>query len=339
MGVQFNNYKINDCIPTKPNGILRKPQDLIDPKCSLADLYSQEDECFPLDKFCELNILYFLRNCGMTSHYLSTEQLKERASTISRLPYDKALERSEKLVKYITTNFTKYTSSVVAKELVNIQFLPVMKCPIEVTLPWCNTVELFQSPSKMYSKQYQHLLFTQEPIHSSFDYCENILEILQQDKVPLLAQVLEHVKCLICHWQNNKVNNNETNKLIGEGCKAIYEYLQRSDVITKYKQHEAELQQLKDEITDLPFVWQTDMFLSANNVVLKWNYVSYSDLLHDISKDAENRKFEHLFKLLGIKEYPTLPQCMSILERLHNKFSNTPISSDAIEFCSGIAKY
>ena len=338
-GWEFNLITTNDCIPTKPNGILRKPQDLIDPKCSLADLYSQEDECFPLDKFCELNILYFLRNCGMTSYYLSTEQLKERASTISRLLYDKALERSEKLVKYITTNFTKYTSSVVAKELVNIQFLPVMKCPIEVTLPWYNTVELFQSPSKMYSKQYQHLLFTQEPIHSSFDYCENILEILQQDKVPLLAQVLEHFKCLICHWQNNKVNNNETNKLIGEGCKAIYEYLQRSDVITKYKQHEAELQQLKDEITDLPFVWQTDMFLSANNVVLKWNYVSYSDLLHDISKDAENRKFEHLFKLLGIKEYPTLPQCMSILERLHNKFNNTPISSDAIEFCSGIAKY
>ena len=338
-GWDFNLITTNECIPTKPNGILRKPEDLIDPMCSLADLYSEEDECFPLGKFCEPSTLNFLRNCGMVSYRLSTEQLRERASTISRLPDDKALDRSEKLVKYITINFNKHSSLAIAKELFNIQFLPVMKSPQDITLPWYNTTELFQSPSKMYSKLYQNLLFTQEPIHSPFDYGDNILEILQQNKIPTLAQVLEHFKCLICHWQNNSVNNETTNKFIGESCKAIYEYLQRNNVITKYKQHEAELQQLKDEITDLPFVWQNDMFLSADNVVLKWIYVSYSDLLCDLSKDSENRRFEHLFKLLGINEFPTLPQCMSIVERLHSKFNNTPIPSDAIEFCSGIAKY
>ena len=330
----------NDCIPTKPNKILKKPRDLVDPKCSLAELYSEEDDCFPWDTFCESNTLSSLRNCGMTFINLSAEQVRERASTINRLPDDKAYDRSQKLVKYITITFTTYNSSTIADELNDIKFLPVMKCPKDVELPWYNTTASFETPRKIYSNQYQNLLFTQEPIYNSFSYLSNILEILKQNKIPTLAQVLEHFKCLICHWQNNKVNNEATNKLIRESCKAIYEYLQTSNVIVKHKQHEAELQQLlKDEIGDLPFVWQNDMFLSADNVVLQWSYVPYSDLLCDLSKDPENKKFENLFQLLGINESPTLPQCMSILKRLHDKTDGTSLPSDAIEFCSGIAKY
>ena len=335
-GWQFSLITANECIPTKPNGILKKPQGLVDPKSSLAELYSEEDECFPLDTFCESNTLSSLRNCGITFYYLSVEQLKERATTVSELPSDKANDRSQKLVKYITVNYSTLNSSAIAEELKDIQFLPVMKCPEDVTLPWFCTTTLLETPSKIYSKHFQNLLFTQEPIYSSFNFFNSILELLKQNKIPTLAQVLEHFKCLIQYWQNNKVNNEVTNKLIGESCKAVYEHLQ---TITKYKQHEVELQQLKNEISDLPFVWQNNLFLSADNVVVKWDYVPYSDLLCDLSKDAENRRFEHLFKLLGIKESPTLPQCMSILKRMHENMNDTPLPPDAIEFCNGIAKY
>ena len=335
-GWETNIIRTNKCIPTKPNGILKKPEDLIDPKCSLAELYSEEDECFPLDKFCEPTTLISLRICGMTYYQLSTEQLKERASTINSLPDNKGYDRSQMLVKYITLNFTTYNSSSIADELTDIPFLPVIKCPKEVKLPWFGTASLFETPSKIYSKQYQNLLFSQEPIYISFG---NILEILQQNKIPTLAQVLEHFKCLISYWQDNKVNNEATNILIGESCKVIYEYLQNTNAITKYKQYEAELWQLKNEIGSLPFVWQNNQFLFADNVVMKWDYVPYSDLLCDLSKDVKNKRFEHVFKLLGIKEYPTLSQCMSILERLHNKMNNSPLPSDAIEFCSGVATY
>ena len=337
-GWEFNLITTNDCIPTKPNNNLKKPSELVDPKCSLAELYSEEDECFPQDNFCESNTLTVLRNCGMTFYSLSAEQAKERASTISRLPDDKAYDRSQKLVKYITVTFAAYNSSTIADQLKDIRFLPVMKCPKDVDLPWYNTTASFEAPRKMYSSQYQNLLFTQEPIYKSFSYL-NVLGILKQNKIPTLAQVLEHFRCLICHWQNSKVNNEATNKLIGDSCKEIYEYLQASDGVTKYKQHEAELQQIKDAISDLHFVWQHDMFLPANNVVLKWNYVPHADLLCDLSKDAENKKFENLFRLLGIKESPTLSQCISILKRLCDKTEGTSLTSDAIEFCNGIAKY
>ena len=338
-GWQFSLLTTNKCIPTEPHGTLKKPKDLVDPKCSLAELYSEEDERLPLDKFCEPNTLTSLRNCGMIVYHLSTEQLKERASTINDLVHDKAYDRSQKLVKYITMHFNKCNSSSIADELKNVQFLPVMKCPKDVTLSWFNTAALFEMPSKVFSKWYQNLLFTQEPIHIPFDYCDNVLDILQQNKIPTLAQVLEHFKCLIYHWQGNKVSNEATNKLIGESCKTIYEYLQNTNAIAKYKQCETELQQLKNELVCLPFVWHGNQFLSADNVVLKWKYVPYSDLLCDLSKDADYKRFEHLFKLLGIEEYPTLSQCMCILERLHDRMEDAPLASDAIEFCSGIAKY
>ena len=338
-GWQFKLLTTKECIPTKPNGTLKNPKDLIDPTSSLAELYAEEDECFPLDNFCESNTLSFLRNCGITVSQLSTEQLKERATSVSNLQHDKAHNRSQRVIKYITIHFSKSSSSSIASELKDIEFLPVMKCPEDVTLSWFNTKTLFEAPSKMYSKQHQNLLFTQKLIHRPFDYYDNILEILQQNKNPMLPQVLEHFKCLIYCWQDHKINNEATIKVTGESCKAVYEYLQNTNAIAKYKQCEAELLQLKNEIGTLPFVWHDNQFLSPDNVVLKWDYVPYSDLLCDLSKNLENKRFEHLFKLLGIRESPTVSQCMSILDRLHTRMENSPCQSDAIEFCSGIAKY
>ena len=336
---QFKLLTTKECIPTKPNGTLKKPKDLVDPKCSLAELYAEEDECFPSGKFCESKILSFLRNCGMIIFSLSKEQLKERASTISNLQHDKAYDRSEKLIKYISIHSNKYNSSSIANELKDTKFLPVMKCPEDVTSSWFNTVALFEAPCKMYSKQHQNLLFTQELIHMPFDSYESILTILQQNKNPTLPQVLEHFRCLINDWQNNKVNNEVTIKLVGESCKVIYEYLRNTITVVNYKQYEADLLQLKNKIGTLPFVWHNDQFLSADNVVLNWDYVPYSNLLCDLSKNLENKRFEHLFKLLGIRESPTVTQCMSILDRLHTRMNDSPLQSDAIEFCSGLAKY
>ena len=333
-GWQFNLLTTKECIATKPIGTLKKPKDLVDPKCSLAGLYSEEDECFPSSKFCGLATLNFLRNCDMTFLYLSTEQLKERAYTINSLPNDKAYDRSQKLIKYITLNYATCKSSNIANELKDIQFLPVIKCPKEVRLPWFGAT-IFETPNKIYPKQYQNLLFTQVSLYVSFD---NILEILCQNKIPTFSQVLGQFRQLISYWQNNKINNEPTNKLIGESCQEIYEYLQ-NNAIVKYKQLDKELQQLQDEICNLPFVWQNDIFLPADNVVLKWDYAPYSDLLCDLSKDANNKRFKDLFKLLGINESPTESQCMSILDKLHTRMNDSPLLSDAIEFCLSIAKY
>ena len=337
-GWEYGLITANECIPTKPNGTLKKPKDLVDPHCSLAKLYSEEDECFPQDNFCEQDTITSLKRCEMIFYKLSIEQLKERVSTVTILPIDKAYNRSEEIVKYIIFNYNISDSSKIAKELNEIEFLPVMKCPSEITLPWFGAAASFAAPSKIYSKIHQNVLFTKEPIYDSIEHIQ-ILEILKQNKFASMDTILEHFKCLIYHWQDNKVNNDATNKAIGESCRAVYECLQNSDVIATYHQYEEKLQELKNEIGSLPFVWHNNQFLSADNFVLNWNYVTYNGFLCELSKDIENKRFEQLFRLLGINESPTIAQCMSILQRLHDEMNDDPLSPAAVEFCCGVAKY
>ena len=335
---EYSLITANECIPAKPNGTLKKPKDLVDPNSSLAKLYSEEDECFPQDSFCEQNIITSLKRCGITFYKLTIEQLKERASTVATLPIDKAYNRSEEIVKYILFNYDISNSSRLAKELNKIDFLPVMKCPVEITLPWFGAAALFAAPSRIYSKIHQNILFTKEPIYDSVEHTQ-ILEIMKQNKFPSMDTILEHFKCLISYWQGNKVNNEATNKLIGESCRAVYECLLKSDAIATHYHHEEELQQLKNEIGILPFVWHNNQFLSTDNVVMKWNYVTYNGFLCELSKDTENKRFEQMFRLLGINECPTIAQCMSILQGLHDEMNDNPLSPDAVEFCCGVAKY
>ena len=337
LGWEYPLITANECIPTKPNGTLKKPKDLVDPNSSLAKLYSDEDECFPLEIFCEESIITSLRRLGMKFYSLTEEQLKERASTVSTLSVHNAYNRSEEIVKYIIFNCNNSFFKI-PKELSEIKFLPVMKCPGEITLPWFGGAVLFEAPSKIYSKIYQNVLFTVEPICDSAENIQ-ILEILRQNKLPSMEIILKHFKYLIYHWLDNKDNNGATNKLIRESCRTVYEYLQRSNAIAAYDQNEEEFQQLKNEISSLPFVWHNNQFLSADNVVLKWKYVTYSDYLCELSKDAENMRFEQMFRLLGIMEYPTISQCISILQRLHKEMRDDPLSPEAIECCWGIAKY
>ena len=337
-GWEFKLITTNECIPTKPNGTLKKPKDLVDPKSPVAKLYSEDDECFPQDKFCKQNVIITLKRCGMIYHKLSVEQLKERACTVTDLPTDKACNRSQEIVKYIVVNNDPSTSSEIAKELSDIKFLPVMKCPVEITLPWFGTGAQFEAPNRIYPRICQNKLFTQEPIYAHVEYIQ-ILEILEQNKFPAMDTVLRHFKCLVDYWQDNKVNNEATNKLIAESCRAVYGYLQRSDAIAKSDQYKEEFQQIKNEIGDLPFVWHNNQFLSVDNFVLKWNYVTYDGFLCELSKDTENMRYEQLFKLLGVNKNPTAAQCMSILQKLYDEMNDTPLPPNAVEFCCGIAKY
>ena len=337
-GWEYHLITANECIPTKPNGVLKKPKCLVDPKSPLAKLYSEEDECFPQDNFCEQTILITLKRCGMIFYKLGMKHIKERACTVANLPIDEAYNRSQEIVKYVIFNYESSDSSKLAEELSEIKFLPVMKCPGEITLPWFGTVIQFEAPCKIYSRIYQNVLFTQEPIFDSVEYIQ-ILKILKQNIIPPMDVILKHFKCLIYHWQDNKINNEATNKLIGESCRAVYEYLQKCDAIAKSDQYEEEFTQIKNEVGSLPFVWHSNQFLSVDNVVLKWNYVTYNGFLCELSKDMENIRFEEIFRLLGINECPTIAQCMSILQRLHDEMNDAPLLPDVIEFCCGIAKY
>ena len=318
------------CISTRPNGILKMPKDLVDPNSDLADLYSNEDECFPIENFCDKTVLDALKSCGMVYNKLSIEQLRERAGTVSNLPIDQAYDRSLKLVQYIALHMP------VAEELADIQFLPILKCPNTASIPWFKAETLFEAPCKMYPSKFQTLMFSQVPL---YDPTENIsiLRILKLDnKNPSVTQVVAHLTCLIDHWCNNKINYTDlTNKLIGESCQDVYAFLQKNYL----KENNEELKVLLKELSVMSFVWHNNQFLSTENVVLEWHNATYLDYLCEISQDVQNKEFQILFQQLGINKSPTLSQCKSVLKRLHDGKNSDPLPPQGIDFCCGIASY
>ena len=327
---EVNLLMTHKCISTRPKGILKMPKDLVDPTSDVADLYSNEDECFPAKNFCEQTVLDALKSCGMVYNNLSIEQLKERAGTVSSLPIDQAYDRSLKLVKYIAL----YCYNMpVAEELADIQFLPILKCPNKTSIPWFKYETQFEAPCKVYSSKYQTLMFSQVPL---YDPAENIsvLRILKLDnKTPSATQVVAHLTCLINHWHNNKNNYTDlTNKLISESCWDVYAFLQKEN-------NEEFKVLLKEQLSGMSFVWHNNQFLSTDSVVLEWRNATYLDYLCEISQDVQIKEFQFLFQQLGINKSPTLSQCISVLKRLHDDQNSDPLPSQGINFCCGIANY
>ena len=331
---EINLLMKNKCISTRPKGILKMPKDLIDPTSDVADLYSNEDECFPAENFCEQTVLDALKSCGMVYNNLSIEQLKQRAGTVSSLPIDKAYDRSLKLVKYIAL----YCYNMpVAEELADIQFLPILKCPNMTPVPWFKYETQFAAPCKVYSSKCQTLIFSQVPLYDPGEYI-SMLRILKLDnKTPLMTQVVAHMTCLINHWHDNGMNYNDlTNKLIGESCRDVYAFLQNNCL----KENNEELKVLlKEQLDGMSFVWHNNQFLSKESVVLEWRDATYLDYLCELSQDVQIKEFQFLFQHLGINKSPTLSQCESVLKRLHDDQNSNPLPAQGIKLCCGIANY
>ncbi|XP_069186858.1 sacsin [Procambarus clarkii] len=125
------------CIPTIPEGKLRKPSDLIDPKSRIAKMFSTVDERFPEDLFWNNSDRhYILLHLGMNSECIPSEMVKNRANTIVTLSCPNcAVERSLEILHYIGTRDNDEQENI-AKIIQNVSFLPVMAKPQDWPLTW-----------------------------------------------------------------------------------------------------------------------------------------------------------------------------------------------------------
>ena len=123
------------CIPTLPNGKLRKPGDLVDPKSNVAPLYNNSDERFPLDIFTKGNRRFVLSRLGMHSESVDDDMVRERAMSVNELScFHCAAERSSEILNYMHRNYTQ--TDKIASQMSDISFLPVKKKPENWTMRW-----------------------------------------------------------------------------------------------------------------------------------------------------------------------------------------------------------
>ena len=84
------------------------------------------------------------------------------------------------------------------QHLSNISFLPVKKKPEGVDIPWGGKPESFDSPSRMYSSDYQFLVFTQSPIVEAEVVSSKALTCLGvSSKKPSFDEVIANLQSLM----------------------------------------------------------------------------------------------------------------------------------------------
>ena len=329
------------CIPTRLNGRLRKPSDLIDPNSDLAKLYTDTDECFPIEIYVKVNgIIGALRSLGMSYYQLTLDKLKERASSvINNLPVSEGIQRAKQILLYLSyTTSTAFgyhgfnlPTTGIYDALQSIPFIPISKCPQGLSLAWFHSSAVFHTPKNVFSYKHKNLVFTQAPVVMLFDNNDQSLiggltELGVENKYPSVKIVTDHLICLVKHLQQNSSNSSDY-ELLNECCPAIYNFLH---AMTSQVQN-----QVSKLLRGLPFIWQGNHFLTVDQIKLDSEIADAFPYLCELSD--ENKKYKDMFITLGVPVRLDQNKLLSVLESVYHDHKSKSLSDEYIKFIISIA--
>ena len=350
---QLNNFPwIKDmmqkwpCIPVQCSLALRLPKETLDNKNELMSrLYEPEEGYFPAEVLQEQHIMVALRQLGMV-HVLSVEQIKERAERVATIsPQSKAIERAWLILQYINKKFLKSTSYNVVKStdktaelrdaLNTVDFIPTAQCPSNIKLTWWNA-PIFICPKKIFLPEYNHLVFTQQPVVKLPEdlYLKPQVFLCTSDPPPLNV-VIDHLLCLVSC--SNKGIDEHTETYLNSAMKDIYKYLKKRlcsyDASMSKKE---DIVEAKQRLGENNFFWQERHFLNVSQVFYHWNHDCYPYLC---GLSSDNKSYFKLFSLLGMKEEPPFSILINVLCNIAADYPPVnQVPEEIISFIEAIVK-
>ena len=158
------------CISCLNSDILRPACELIDPTNEhFLNLFEANEGRFPSKELQESpTAMQGLRRLKMSTLQLNIVDLKDRAQSVVRLSeYEAAFQRSIHVCEYIDSVYGSVSSRIYSsatekhkelEQLSAIPFLPVKQKPEAIDVPWSGKAKSFDSPSRMYSSEQEHLI-------------------------------------------------------------------------------------------------------------------------------------------------------------------------------------
>ena len=341
--------KDNACIPCSPDGqSLKNATETIDPKAPFAELYDPSDSVFPLQEFCDSQMIHgALIRLGMISSSMPWSMLIERASSISdqySSDKHKTLRRVKIILECTHANLSQpsilYLNTLPpqeARQLSVITFLPVMQKPSEYPLQWCGEDTDLLSPKEMlrYSERNTVMVGSQLPLvcelAPSKGGCGKISSTVQTAleirTTPKCDQVLEH----LCHLIEVFISQHSTpssspptieREFVERSCSDIYNFFESQ--MSANKIESSDLAELEHK----PCVWSGKQFVLPSAVAEDWSHNGpyLFRLPHTL------RYKPHLVAALSIKKEFTVDDFLGALHRIHEAFGSKPVDDE----CKGI---
>ncbi|XP_053401274.1 sacsin-like [Mercenaria mercenaria] len=140
----FTMLQKTKCIPSEPNNVLCRPNELINPGSDISDMFDVVDGKFPLkaDGFCESKVILQLIKLGMNDKYLPNDLLLQRCKSIEELCTvcgSCARERCVRILKYLgkweVIEYLEKDTDVI-NMLKHTLLLPVLPSPSHWKFTW-----------------------------------------------------------------------------------------------------------------------------------------------------------------------------------------------------------
>ena len=340
------------CIPVDISGQLVRPEELIDIKCvPIAKLYDPEEGRFPDQNFQKTAVMSTLTKMGMITGELPIEELIERAQQVDVIGASDETKANEKMIRLleyidyiekqsIQARFLIPSTKVIDKRkeritaLANIPFLRLLSKPVEISIPWCRTKERFLMPSQLFSPQHFALVFTKKPLFN-LPVSDNSMEVEKvvkylgiDDNKPIVDDVLDHLCCLIEHFEDQMLDEKTIEFLEKEKIfPSIYEFLQ----------NQPNKEAIKNRLSSKNCIWQNGMLLSPKQVLLSWEDKEYYPYLCSLS--GFNLKYAEFFEVVGVMREATLEHLLGVLKSIKEVYQEQVLPEKLLEFVVAILKH
>ena len=330
--------KGNACIPVSPLGnILKRPFQLIHPSKDAARLFRPEDGRFPCgdkDTFLSPQRLAKLELLGMSSDYLSWQEMAERAESIPGLNAvnsEAAANRARELLTFLEKKI-KYKDEplqdLIRGRILEARFLPVLRKPDNFPLPWKGEEyekNVLFAPKDVFLEDEKYRLCCTEPLVGVF-ISRDVKALLKLNKK---HATLHHVISQLEVAMSTKVESSNLSAIgeINAVCKAVYSYLQNAIA--------SNAAAIKEQLQDKKFILCGREFLYASQVAFQLK-VDCSPYLYQLPEPLAVA-FPKLMRVAGVRELFEEKDHISSLHQMKRLFSESVLDKENLQVAVHLA--
>ncbi|XP_071110646.1 sacsin-like [Haliotis cracherodii] len=328
-----------ECIPSKPNGKLRKPKELVHPRGKVSQLFTESEEIFPGEAFERHEILKQLCCLGMVENVLPWNAIIGRIETVQDLSLEDNT-RAEKRCLYILQYINEYDSSTrgrrfhkcgedARQQISTMAFLPVMQKPRDWPFTWKgDTVSVFSTPVQLFFHEEAdlvgccNLLLDSYKLDGLFSLKEVLIWLGVQDTKSVTATVaceqLLHISTQILTGvqlskESIKILNN-LYKHLDALCKEVDSTSPEHDLIAKLKGKQVIL---NDKM--LVFPQQVAFHLEYN----------LHPYLYQI-EPTQRYLYKNFLRVIGIKEHFDVDCVKEQIDKMAETYKDKPMRKEDV---------
>lgn len=332
------------CIPSALNGKLIKPCDSVSPNGKASNLFSLDDERFPIESFRETVILDKLKCLGMMENDLQPPVLIDRAKSITELAssgkYNDATDRCRYLLKYLAESET--LSDKIIHNLRNIPFLPILVKPKSWPLIWKASEKIqvkdrqvmFETPLNLFHSDCKELVACKNLVldektltaHSTI-----FKQVGVKSKTDItIDKVLEQL-IAICSTSEIKgvIREERTmDKIVSK----IYQYLEE-----KINEEKKNSQAIRSTLEERPVIYLGNKFVNASKVAFTIGH----DCLPELYEVGENRirRFKQFLEAVGVKEKIKIDIVIDIVKTKQLEYGDKELNIHEFKLIRNLLEY